>query len=121
MFRAITPAALSLNRRRAALPSSAYPQLAPEAAAIAELVATDSRLVVTGFGANREMKTTSTRRYVRYADQVLCDRFAGPGDSGSIVLNERNEVVVLCAAGSPSKATFNKIEHVFAALGITLP
>ena len=67
------------------------------------------------------MKMISTRRSVRYADQFLCDRFAGPGDSGSIVVNERDEVVGLCAAGALSQGSFNKIEHVFAALGIMLP
>lgn len=70
---------------------------------------------------HKHMTIAGTRSYVRYADQVLCDRFAGPGDSGSIVLNEQNQVVGLCAAGSPSRASFNKIDYVFSALKITLP
>ena len=48
---------------------------------------------------HKHMKTSTTRGYVRYADQVWCDRFAGPGDSGSIVLNDQNEVVGLVCCG----------------------
>jgi hypothetical protein len=66
------------------------------------------------------MKTLSTTRMVRFGDQARCDRFAGPGDSGSIVLNDQNEVVGMIAQGGPWACTFNKIAHVFSALNIEI-
>lgn len=57
---------------------------------------------------------------VEFHDQVMCSPYALPGDSGSAVLNMNDEVVGLHFAGSPSACYFNRIEHVFTALGITL-
>lgn len=53
-------------------------------------------------------------------DQVLCTRYTAGGDSGSAVLNERNRVVGLHFAGSPSSSIFNKIEHVMRLLNIEI-
>jgi hypothetical protein len=66
------------------------------------------------------MKTASTWRMVRFGDQVRCDRFAVPGDSGSIVLNEQKKVVGMVAWGGVDASSFNKIDHVFSALKITI-
>jgi hypothetical protein len=66
------------------------------------------------------MKSKTKEGLVRYSDQVRCGRIAGPGDSGSIVLNAQNEVVGLCSAGTDSDCWFNKIEHVFSALDIEI-
>lgn len=54
------------------------------------------------------------------SDQVLCTRYTAGGDSGSVVLNNRNRVVGLHFAGSPSTSIFNRITHVFTALDIQL-
>jgi hypothetical protein len=64
--------------------------------------------------------TSSTPAEVRFTDQVRCTRFTMMGDSGSAVLNRQNEVVGLHFAGSTSASFFNKIEHVFTLLQITL-
>lgn len=53
-------------------------------------------------------------------DQVLCTRYTAGGDSGSAVLNNRNRIVGLHFAGSPSTSIFNRITHVFQALDIQL-
>jgi S1-C subfamily serine protease len=68
----------------------------------------------------KHMKTKTTADWVRYSDQVRCGRIAGPGDSGSIVLNAQNEVVGLLSAGTDSDCWFNKIDNVFSALKIEI-
>lgn len=65
-------------------------------------------------------KTKTKSLFVGFDDQVLCTRYASPGDSGSAVLNEHNEVIGLHASGTASTSTFNKIENVFEALNIRL-
>ena len=65
-------------------------------------------------------RTRTKRDIVRFSDQVICNRYAGPGDSGSAILNARNEVIGLHTSGSMSASIFNKIEHVFSLLKITL-
>ena len=66
------------------------------------------------------MQTATTSAFIGFDDQVLCDRYASPGDSGSILLNDKDEVIGLHVAGSASACTFNKIEHVFGLLKIKL-
>ncbi|MFY9821431.1 MAG: trypsin-like serine protease [Thermoanaerobaculia bacterium] len=53
-------------------------------------------------------------------DQVLCTRYTAPGDSGSAVFNNNNEIVGLHFAGTPSTSIFNRITNVLDALGLEL-
>jgi hypothetical protein len=55
---------------------------------------------------------------VGFRDQVLCTRYSASGDSGSVVLNMKKEVVGLHFAGSDSSSIFNRIGHVVDALHI---
>ena len=57
---------------------------------------------------------------VGFRDQVLCTRYTASGDSGSVVLNDRERIVGLHFAGSPSTSIFNRINHVFQLLDIEL-
>lgn len=68
----------------------------------------------------KHMKSSSTSGLVRYRRQVLCTHFGMGGDSGSIVLNDRNEVVGLYAGGARRGCWFNRIEHVFDLLKIEI-
>jgi hypothetical protein len=65
-------------------------------------------------------KTRKKSAFIGFDDQVLCERYASPGDSGSAVLNDKNEVIGLHAAGSTSTCTFNRIDRVFELLKIKL-
>lgn len=67
---------------------------------------------------NYKKPTGKGRARVGFREQVLCTRYTDGGDSGSAVLNMRNEVVGLHFAGSPSSSIFNRIEHVLTALDI---
>jgi hypothetical protein len=58
------------------------------------------------------------RGRVGFRDQVLCTRYTAGGDSGSAVLNMKQEVVGLHFAGSDSASVFNRIGHVLDALNI---
>src|SRR5205807_3822770 len=53
---------------------------------------------------------------VGFRDQVMCEPFTRTGDSGSLVLNSKDEVVGLHFAGSPTMSVFNRIGNVFDAL-----
>jgi hypothetical protein len=68
----------------------------------------------------RHMKTSSASGPVRFRRQVLCTQFGMGGDSGSIVVNDRNEVVGLYAGGTERGCWFNRIEHVFDLLNIEI-
>jgi hypothetical protein len=68
--------------------------------------------------AYRRKKTK--RDIVRFSDQVICTPYSTSGDSGSVILNDRNEVIGLHTSGGISVSIFNKIEHVFSLLKITL-
>lgn len=65
-------------------------------------------------------KTKRSSGIVRFGDQVICTPYSSPGDSGSVILNSRKEVIGLHTSGSASASIFNKIEHVFALLDLKL-
>lgn len=52
-----------------------------------------------------------------FEDQIITTAIAEPGDSGSLVLNEKNEIVGLLFGGSDVMTIVNKISNVIAALG----
>ncbi len=55
----------------------------------------------------------------RFNDQLLAGAMSQGGDSGSAVLDGENRLVGLLFAGSDATTIINRIEHVFAALGVT--
>jgi len=55
-----------------------------------------------------------------FSDQVVTTHIAKPGDSGSLVLNEKNQAVGLLSAGSDSVSIFGRMKNVCDALGIRL-
>jgi len=59
-------------------------------------------------------------RVARFTDQVMAGAMSQGGDSGSAVLDDQNRLVGLLFAGSDNTTIINRIEHVFAALGIGL-
>jgi len=59
-------------------------------------------------------------RTVRFTDQFMAGAMSQPGDSGSAVLNDNNELVGLLFAGSDTSTIMNRIENVFSALSLTL-
>ncbi len=59
-------------------------------------------------------------RTVRFTDQIMAGAMSKPGDSGSAVLNNNNELVGLLFAGSDTSTVINRIENVFSALNLTL-
>jgi S1-C subfamily serine protease len=60
------------------------------------------------------------RGRVGFREQVLCTRYSSGGDSGSAILNMKNEVVGLHFAGSPTSSVFNRIENVLDLLDLEL-
>lgn len=59
-------------------------------------------------------------RTVRFVDQIMAGAMSQPGDSGSAILNNNNELVGLLFAGSETSTVMNRIENVFSALNLTL-
>lgn len=57
-------------------------------------------------------------RVAVFTDQIITSAIASPGDSGSVVLNESNEVVGLLFGGSDTLTIVNKISNVIEALGL---
>jgi len=57
-------------------------------------------------------------RIARFADQLMAGAMSQGGDSGSAVLDEQNRLTGLLFAGSDTSTVINRIEHVFAALGV---
>ncbi len=53
-----------------------------------------------------------------FADQCVTTHMAQPGDSGSVVLNQKSEVVGLLSAGSDTVSIFARAKNVCEALGI---
>jgi len=72
------------------------------------IVALDA-IVNVGYGDNK---------VAVFEDQILTTPIAQGGDSGSVVLNEKNEVIGLLFAGSSFVAIVNKIGNVIDALGL---
>lgn len=59
-------------------------------------------------------------RVALFTDQLLAGAMSQGGDSGSAVLDSGNRLVGLLFAGSDNSTIINRIEHVFAELGLTL-
>jgi len=59
-------------------------------------------------------------RVARFSDQLLAGAMSQGGDSGSAVLDADNRLVGLLFAGSEVSTVINRIEHVFAALAVSL-
>lgn len=57
---------------------------------------------------------------VHFAGLVLCSRFTGPGDSGSLVLDMDGYAVGLHFCGTPTTSIFSPIDDVLDALGVDL-
>lgn len=56
-----------------------------------------------------------------FEDQIITHDFSRGGDSGSAIYDMDRNLVGLLFAGSDTVTIFNKIEHVFASLGIDRP
>ncbi|NOY59425.1 MAG: hypothetical protein GXO75_10945 [Calditrichaeota bacterium] len=55
-----------------------------------------------------------------FVDQLMAGEMSAGGDSGSAVLNNRNEIVGLLFAGSNNTTIINRIQNVFSKLQVTL-
>lgn len=55
-----------------------------------------------------------------FGDQVVVTHMAQPGDSGSLVVNEKGQAVGLLSAGSDSVSIFGRIKNVCDALSVRL-
>jgi hypothetical protein len=64
-----------------------------------------------GYGENRT---------ALFTDQIMAGAISQPGDSGSAILNNNDELVGLLFAGSDTTTIINRIENVFSALNLTL-
>jgi len=61
-----------------------------------------------------------TNLVARFTDQLMGGAMSQGGDSGSAVLDDQNRLVGLLFAGSDQTTIFNRIEHVFDALSLSL-
>lgn len=61
-----------------------------------------------------------TNKIALFTDQVMAGSMSQGGDSGSAVLDDKNNIVGLLFAGSDTTTLINRIEHVFDALEVTL-
>ncbi len=59
-------------------------------------------------------------RVARFTDQLMAGAMSEGGDSGSVVLDDRNRIVGLLFAGSENTTLFNRIDNVFSALKVGL-
>jgi len=53
-----------------------------------------------------------------FSDQVVSDMVSRPGDSGSLVVNQKKQAVGLLFAGSEKYTVFNRIQNVLTRLGV---
>jgi hypothetical protein len=60
-------------------------------------------------------------RSATFVDQLMAGAMSQGGDSGSVVLNDANELVGLLFAGSVTSTIINRIQNVFQALELSLP
>jgi hypothetical protein len=61
-----------------------------------------------------------TNLVARFTDQLMAGAMSQGGDSGSAVLNDRNQLVGLLFAGSDQTTIINRINHVFDSLNLSL-
>lgn len=61
-----------------------------------------------------------TGQIATFTDQLLAGAMSQGGDSGSVVLDNNNNLVGLLFAGSDTTTIINRIENVFSALDLTL-
>ena len=59
-------------------------------------------------------------KIARFSDQLVAGPMSQGGDSGSAVLDADDRIVGLLFAGSDTTTIINRIEHVFAGLGVSL-
>jgi len=59
-------------------------------------------------------------RIAQFTDQLMAGPMSQGGDSGSAVLDENNRLVGLLFAGSDATTIMNRIQNVFALLGVSL-
>ncbi|MEJ2107681.1 MAG: hypothetical protein P8X48_10195 [Acidiferrobacteraceae bacterium] len=76
-------------------------------------------------GAIQQLDVTADVQYgpgqtARFTDQLMAGPMSQGGDSGSAVLDNDNHLVGLLFAGSDNSTIINRIDNVFAALGIAL-
>jgi hypothetical protein len=76
-------------------------------------------------GVIQQLDVTSDVQYgpgqtARFTDQLMAGPMSQGGDSGSAVLDNDNHLVGLLFAGSDNSTIINRIDNVFAALGISL-
>ena len=62
-----------------------------------------------------------SNKVATFVDQLMAGNMSQGGDSGSAVLNEKNQLVGLLFAGSNTSTVINRIQNVFQALQVTLP
>jgi len=71
-----------------------------------------------------QVDVTANVRYgdtgARFTDQIMTGPMSQGGDSGSVVLAEDGSIVGLLFGGSDKRTLVNRIEHVLAALDVTL-
>lgn len=60
-------------------------------------------------------------RVATFVDQLMAGGMSQGGDSGSVVLNDANQLVGLLFAGSVNSTIINRIQNVFQALQVSLP
>lgn len=73
--------------------------------------------VVKSIGTTLQVEMKEEEK-VWFTDQVVTDMRSQPGDSGSIILNEGQDVVGLLFAGSDRLTIFNRINNVMERLGV---
>ncbi len=76
-------------------------------------------------GSIQQIDVTSTVNYgagknATFSDQIMAGNMSAGGDSGSAILNAKNEIVGLLFAGSANTTIINRIQNVFELLNVSL-